>query len=504
MPKEERLNWDFYSLALISLYAILQLLRWPILPQFMDIYYHILTAWGFIQSGGYVGWDFWQYAPVGRVHIYPPFFHILFALLMKCGVSVIILAKFFETFTPLLFLFTLWVFLKKNYHARLAFFAVLLFGSSFSFYASLINHIPATLAAIFGLLAIDQFLRRRIVSSTVLLSLSFYTHIGLPWVFALAIFFYGLMDKEKRGDSLWLLFYSLILSAPVFFKELNGLKYIKTLGFSLQENNNIRLKIAEYILATLGLFLVYKKRREYRLFFSFLLGSLLLLFYPYRFFSGEGYLAIILLGSIALSELFNLLTDRLKWPVYAVLSMLIIFELFSPALVKDKTNEVSRAGYRLCIFDSLSSKILFTKWDSMWFAKEYAQATEIIKKNSDSADIIYSTLNPAGMGLAAISGRATANALFVEIGPAREFDPFAVSKIIVFPADEEKGALEELVRKYNLEKISQTQAFILYKNPGPSLKVKVERACVPLVFIVIFILAAGIILVKNRRKIYLT
>ena len=85
--------WDFYSTIIIAMFSLTQIFRWMILPRSMDIYYHLLTAWGFIQSGGYSGWDFWEYAPVGRMHIYPPVFHIVLAFLIKLGMNKIILAK---------------------------------------------------------------------------------------------------------------------------------------------------------------------------------------------------------------------------------------------------------------------------------------------------------------------------------------------------------------------------------------------------------------------------
>jgi hypothetical protein len=502
--KKEKYSWDQYSLALMLVYAFLQLLRWRILPQFMDIYYHILTARGFIQAGGYVGWDFWQYAPVGRVHIYPPFFHIVLAFLMKCGADTVILAKFFETVMPVVFLIVLWSFLRRNYSRKLAFFTVVAFGSSFSFYLALVNHIPATLATIFSLLAADQFFRKRLIWAVVFLTACFYTHIGMPWLICLAILFYGFMDRERRRDSFLLLLSSIVLSTPILFKELSGLKHVSALGFNLQEKHAIQFKIAEYLLAAFGLFLAIKKGGNYKFFFAFFLASLILLSNPYRFFSAEGYLAIILLGSLALAELFNLLTDRMKWPGYAVLLMLVLFEIFSPTLARDTTNERARTGYKFKSFDSAFAGMLFAKGDSMWSAKEYTQAAEIIKKNSDRRDIVYSTLNPAGMSLAAIAGRPTANALFVEIGPAQKFDRFAVSKIIIFPADEERGLLETAVRKYKLEKIGETKAFVLYSNPGSKLTAKANEASIPFWAIAVLILAAAMVLLKNRHKIYLT
>lgn len=192
------LSWDFYSRVIILSYLLLQILHWQMFPRFMDIYYHLLTAWGLIKAGGLSAWDFWQYAPVGRVHIYPPFFHIVLAALMKLGINNIILAKLFEVFTPVIFLIVLWKFVRKNFSDRLAFFVVLMFGSSISFYLSLLNHIPATLALIFGFLAYGQLFKKRQARSLLLLTLCFYTHIGISLFFSLSLFFYGLFYKEFR------------------------------------------------------------------------------------------------------------------------------------------------------------------------------------------------------------------------------------------------------------------------------------------------------------------
>jgi len=106
--------------------------------------------------------------------------------------------------------------------------------------------------------------------------------------------------------------------------------------------------------------------------------------------------------------------------------------------------------------------MLFAGGDSMWSPKEYTAAAQIIKKNSSSGDIVYSTLNPLGLSLAAISGRRTANALLVEVGPSRRLDPFAVSRIIVFPVDQEKGSLDQIVSRYGLKPIGRTKAFLVY------------------------------------------
>jgi len=281
--------WNFYSGIIISSLLVLQLARWIILPQFMDIYYHLLTAQGFIQAGGYSGWDFWQYAPMGRPHIYPPFFHLALAGFMQAGVSPVILAKLCEALLPVVFLVTLWKFIKNHYGPQLAFFSVLLFFASFSFYLSLLNHIPATLALIFGILSLNQLFKKRLLRSAILLTLVFYTHIGISLFFGLTFLLYGWLNNEFRKKAGGVLLAALIFSLPIIIKELSVLRFMHTFGFSLHERYLCQVKIVESVLGLIGLFQALKRGKEYRLFAGMFLASLIFIIYPYRFLSGEGY-----------------------------------------------------------------------------------------------------------------------------------------------------------------------------------------------------------------------
>ena len=59
MKDTKRFSWDFWSIVILLFYALIPMVKWPNLPQHIDIYYHLLTAWGFIKAGGYTNWDFW-------------------------------------------------------------------------------------------------------------------------------------------------------------------------------------------------------------------------------------------------------------------------------------------------------------------------------------------------------------------------------------------------------------------------------------------------------------
>jgi hypothetical protein len=495
MPKErlEDIPWDFYCKLIVIIFSVLQVIRWVILPQFMDMYYHLLTARGFIQAGGYSGWDFLQYAPYGRPHIYPPLFHILLAILLKLGISNIFLAKLFESVMPVVFLIVLWFFVRRNYGARLAFFTLVTFCSSFSFCLSLSNHIPATLALILGIFAFDQLFRNNVVRAAVLLTLSFYTHIGVSWFFALAFIFYGIADGRYRKKC-WVIFsWACALSLPVLCTQFRGIGSGSFLGSQLQEKYFCQIKIIEYVLAFLGLALAFKGDKKYRLFPSLFLSGLMFILYPYRLVSGEGYLPVIFLSAYFLYCLYEKFDKK---SLALILACGILF--LSPTFSMDRPVGQERVSSKLKFADSAFMGLLFVKGDSIWYPQEYFSAAAIVRDNSEKGDIIYSSFNITGMIVACLSDRATANALFPEVGPCRKFDPFDVSKIIVFTKADEPATVQAVVNTRKLVKIGENNLFLFYVNPSCVEKARVRKASVS--FWVISLIAAACVLVFWRGR----
>ena len=216
-------------------------------------------------------------------------------------------------------------FLKKELQRASGFFR---YASSFSFYLSLLNHIPATLALIFGVLAFAQLFNNKPIRALLLLTLCFYTHIGISWFFALSFFFYGLFYREMRRGCLVIFFCAIILSLPLLHQQLLAVKFISRLGVNLMERYTSQIKIVDYILAFFGLIIIFKKDKRYRIFPAFFLAGLIFLAYPYRFFSAEGYLPVIFLAAFALDGLYDRVKDRaflLRYtPVLAALFILFL------------------------------------------------------------------------------------------------------------------------------------------------------------------------------------
>src|SRR6185436_3212168 len=75
-PEAPGAAWDRASWCLIALHTVLLLSWWPLLPWFVDLYYHMNVLEGFRQAGGVALHDFWEFAPAGRPHLYPPALHV--------------------------------------------------------------------------------------------------------------------------------------------------------------------------------------------------------------------------------------------------------------------------------------------------------------------------------------------------------------------------------------------------------------------------------------------
>ena len=467
----------YFPRIIIFVFAALQLLRLPTFPRFMDIYYHLQSAWGFIQAGGYSTWDFWEYAPFGRPHIYPPLFQILLALLMKAGVSVVLLAKLFEGASPVVFLIILWDFIRKNYGEELGLFVTVAFCSSFAFFTFLSNHIPASLALILGFLALGELFKKRVLRAVILLALCFYTHISVPWFFVLSCAVFAAMNKDSRKDTLRVIFYSLLLALPILAFELKNLPFIKMVGNDFPVKFHLQVKVLDYILAGFGLFLAAKMAPRYRLFISLFLAGFIFLSYPFRFLSAEGYLPVILLFALAMQWIWQWLKVRMFKAKRMVMGALILFILFvSPALILDKPAGSKRVSYKMEWMDSALSGILLGKGNSIWFPRMYLPAADIIKENSTKDDIIYSGINFSGVVLGALAQRATSNAIFPEVPPSVRVNPLSVANIILLPKDLNEEFIKSISLKYKLAKVGESEHFSVFRNPTTAYSLKIRKA----------------------------
>jgi len=476
MTEKRYFSYDFWSVIILIFYAMMQISRWPLFPQHIDIYYHLLTAWGFIQAGGYSNWDFWQYAPIGRPHAYPPLFHIVLALLMKAGVDKIVLARIFSVAIPLAFLFTLWNFLRKKFSSCLAFFSLVTISSSLSFYASLTNHMPSTIALTFGILAIWQFMNNKTLLALLLLALCFYTHMGVSYFIVFTLAIYALFNKEHFRQAITIVIGAMILAIPMIMRQLSCINLL-SLPY-IRENYCREFKTIDYILAAIGFTILLRSKGKGRLFLALFLASFVYLPYKARFFSAEGYLPVALLAAVAIYGICESFGKN-RYAKYIVISVTAFMLIFSPTIATGQV-DVGKPANRLFLFDSAIMNMIFPTANeriisgTIWFEKGYSFVSRLIRENSSPDDIIYCTENTTGLCLAVASGRATANYLLPEVYSKGRTDPYADSKIIIMLKYYDPISAKEIIKKYGLVLLGRNELFDVYKNPSARAKMLIR------------------------------
>ncbi|MCK5306879.1 MAG: hypothetical protein KAJ66_07080 [Candidatus Omnitrophica bacterium] len=554
-------RWKLYSFLLILLSVVLNLKRWGSFPSFIDIYYHLSVAEGFNKAGGYAVQSFWEFAPIGRLHVYPPFIHTVILLFYKLKLPLLLIARLIEfTIFPIL-LFTIWYVIKKVFYERLAFFSVLAAISTYAFYLSVSTLIPASLALIFGLAALLAIEKNKAVSASLLLCLSLYSQAGVSWFICLALFIYGFLNRTKFKICLISLVSALLLTLPLFVHQFRALEYVDLRG--IRENLYLEINILIYLTAAAGIFFSLRKKGSYCFFIALLIAMVPFLgYYKYRYICGQGMIGLILLSALTLDTFYQKAAQKAaknpagKGALYTYFTAtLFLFLIFSPTIyhfqrqtgflgVNSTYANFLKAHKRMKLpatscrvssgirhsqepayakastgsppFIPMAShgvfwrrRIIRPNETSIHFPKSWKKASDIIRENFAEGDIIYSN-QPYIAGVVSVySGHATSTAMLSEIGPLEEFDALGNSKIIVWfkrPDNKPDEKLTLLIKKHGLEPVGETDILYIFKNPRSSAKETIKKAFLPawFMFFILFAIIAVIIrdLKSNKNIIY--
>lgn len=125
-PESPTRPYTLAAVVVLIVATIATAASWRMYPLFIDTYYHMAVIEGFSQAGGVTTWAFWEMAPGGRVHIYPPSLHIIGYFFNLLGVSpgtymTLVSASFYTGC-----LATTWFWLRRIIGPRSALFAVVL------------------------------------------------------------------------------------------------------------------------------------------------------------------------------------------------------------------------------------------------------------------------------------------------------------------------------------------------------------------------------------------
>lgn len=493
-------RWNCAGGLILFAVALFSAAQWPVYPYFLDSYYHLSVIQGFADAGGPIGHAFWEAAPQGRPHLYPPLFHLLFLPGRLLGAAPIPLARFWTWLSFPLLLWIVWVVLRRVSTPRRAALTLLLLSTPYSFFLGSINFVPATLVLIAAAgiaLALD---RGRFLAAGLFLAAAFWTHAGLPWLVALAVFLFGFFSPPHRKNAWKALAVGLAAASPWLIVQVRHLSL-----FHLQPRGEERFLETPFLAVALGLWgirLAWKERGLSRFWIALAVGFLpMLAGYRARFLATQGLFPLLLLGGIALDSFGEKIRNR--WVGVGLLALLV---LGSPSVHFSEKNRpaVVWGDTTLGILSGLSPGAPRGTNQPLYQAKWMDDLAGAVKAQTLPNDLIYCNISYIGGMLSVLTGRATTNQMLREMADrplAEQIRPARVVAWIKDPSGTVHPTAEEAAFRFHLRPIGETELAFLYYNPNAQGQRRVVGAVVPwwLVFGIMG-LAGGIAFLDLKRR----
>jgi hypothetical protein len=456
-------GWRYGTFGIIALFSVLLIIRWQNLPVFLDIYYHASCMMGFKEAGGIVLHDFWEYAPAGRPHLYPPLFPVVLLGMAKSGLPIIFILRLAcVAIYPLMLSAIAWV-VTKLYNDRCAFFTILAASLPYTFFLNVITAIPASISLILLVLLFYAVETRRTICGILLLGLSFYTHGALPWISILTLILYAGLKRDNIKSIILIAIGGIALGSPWLIHAVLNKSYFSSNSLAINKyfDGNIFL----YLFALAGLLIALKKKGRSLFFLAMIIAMLpMIKNYTFRFLCGEGLLPIIFLAGIGLDGIYSKTAEFLKSRTRPIIYLILL-----PWLLFYVVTFHSPGGSAFSKFANYNQTKASALESSIYMKKYMEELADIIEANTASDDIIYCNYNYAAGIFYTLSGRAASSGMLNEVKPSGYSDPAVSTKLIIWIKNPEgtfDPELKLLISRLNLAKVAETEFAYVYKNPG--------------------------------------
>ncbi|HIE50333.1 MAG TPA: hypothetical protein EYP85_01120 [Armatimonadetes bacterium] len=203
MKDAPKWHWDVFdkvALAYIGVIAaVFFAFRHQFQPHVVDMWYHLSIAKVIQETGQVPGWDWWELAPTGRPHLYPPLLHLLLAGVSWPSGDVIQGARLLQALFYPTSLTTTWYAARWiSGSSRLALLTLLIASMDLMHLALMVMIIAACLVEILLPVLMVTVLAQRRWASIFLLTAIFYTHLGVPWFVVLGLLLFAWRFKDYR------------------------------------------------------------------------------------------------------------------------------------------------------------------------------------------------------------------------------------------------------------------------------------------------------------------
>ncbi|MBU7034760.1 MAG: hypothetical protein HXS49_06195 [Theionarchaea archaeon] len=475
-------GYDILSGGIIAATIVLLIARWDIFPVFVDIYYHASVALSFEKAGGIVLWDFWEFAPLGRPHLYPPLLHGLMMVLSE-GSTMVTASRITSFVMFPASLGTMWWVSRGIYSPRTAFYSVLVLAPCYEYF----NLQSVTSAAALVLAAVPLlfywFEKGKYVAAMVILAGCLYTHISMGPIVLCAFFLYSVVSKRTLAGAK-IAGGSLLLYVPWLFHIVRNLSNLS----ASSPNSSVFILIVPWLLGILGSIISIKKKGEFLIPVCILVCMVPMAFTYAGRFAGHALLPLSMLSGIFMSHVEGLISPRRRNVL--VVTSLIVLSLAAPTVGivggrgVDRGMKVTRTtdpgipsgedilrlstqreerpplnqkpSSRLTLRIPSLFLILLRMPSDSYLNQENLAMVQVIRRNSQENEIVFIPSGIMGCFVTATTGRPQTLGMWQEVASDYQPDPTSAS---VFVLPKGRRAPSQLI------KVGDTEEWEVYRAP---------------------------------------
>ena len=469
--------WHTLSALILCLYASFMIIQWQNLPLFLDMFYHLKVAQEFAQAGKICTYNFWEYAPSGMPHIYPPLLHVIMAIFLKIGIDGIMLTKLISIVSPIVLLSSIYYVIKKTICAKIAFFILLSITYSRLFITTLSFTAPATIAMALLLYALLLIYQRNILLSVVILGIIHYMHTGVGISSLIFIVLLRLFRVISIKDSIILITTPILIASPWLYHVFKGLREIT---FKNSANMPITIYIFPYAFAAVGIFAkIDRKIKATLLAFSIAL-IFYSIFYPFRAFTSQFATGIYMFSGIGLTALFDKLNRLLeKFSTIKKYKLLISGSIIFVSILTSFSIIFYNKSIKINNNDSIISTIPFIIYNkpndvissNIYDKKDIRSLSKYVYENTKKGEIIWSNYRYLAGLLSIETGRPTATSMLLEVRPNKKHGLTNVSLVFIIKDNNwHKNIFKNTIEKgfsiVGTEMIDQEILYVMLNKKG--------------------------------------
>jgi len=270
-------------------------------------------------------WDFWEFAPEGRPHLYPPLLHCIMLFLSEFS-GHIAAGKFISFIMFPASQVTLWIFSREIFSRKTGLYSLVVLSSSVMYFRLQNVTSAAALVLVLVPLVFYAFEKQKYAASVILLASCLYTHVGMGPTALCAFGLYSILCRERLRKAAKVIGASLVLYIPW---AIHLIANMESLAANSPPSSG-QFMVFPWVLGIIGALICIRRKKEFLIPVCVLVCMIPIAFsYPGRF-SGHSMLPLAMLSGIALTEADNKLTGS-KRAVFVVGAVLVL-SLVAPAV----------------------------------------------------------------------------------------------------------------------------------------------------------------------------